>query len=41
MVTVLYLLTPDRLEAYPTCLGSVARCDQNQRMLYALKSSCQ
>jgi hypothetical protein len=25
MVTVLYLLKPDRLEAYPTCLGSVDR----------------
>ena len=24
MVTVLFLLKPDRLEAYPTCLGSVS-----------------
>jgi len=31
MVTVLLLLKPDRLEAYPTCLGSVFQWSTSYR----------
>jgi len=34
MVTVLLLLKPDRLEAYPTCLGTVdhAQTDRDHKL---------
>ena len=41
MVTVLLLLKPDRLEAYPTCLGTVdhAQTDRDHKLHDRLSQS--